>query len=87
MDESIVRGLVTGAMLGIAGLIATLIWKMIRSIKASSEASRRVKLLLLWSLALGYVGFGVSEPAFLPALIFFAAVVGAIYWVRSGMKK
>lgn len=62
MDESIVRGLVTGAMLGIAGLIATSIWKMIRSIKASSEASsetsRRVKLLLLWSLALGYVGFG-----------------------------
>jgi chromate transport protein ChrA len=87
MNEAVISGLVMGATLGIAGLVATVIWKVIRSIRASSEASRRVKLLVLWTFALMYVGFGISEPAFIPLLAFFAALVGAVYWVRSGMKK
>ena len=87
MDESVIRGLVMGGMLGIAGLIATLIWKMVRAVKSSSEGSRRVKLVALWGFALGYIMLAVSIPEATGLMLGLAALVGVAYWVRAGMKK
>lgn len=86
MEESVIRALVTGVMLGIAGLIATLIWKAIRSVKSSPEASRRVKLLAMWGFGLGYVALAVSAIELLVPMVSLAVIVGAVYWVRKGMK-
>ena len=87
MDESVIRGLVMGGMLGIAGLVATLIWRMIRAVESSDEGSRRVKLVALWGFALGYVAMAVSIPEATGLMLGLAALIGVVYWVRAGMKK
>lgn len=87
MDESVIRGLVMGGMLAAAGFVANMIWKMVRSVKASEEGSRRFGLVVRWGFVLGYFALAFSAPEITGVMLSLAAIVGVIYWVRSGMKK
>lgn len=87
MEETVIRAVVTGVMLAIAGLIANLIWKAIRSVKASDEGSRRFRVVWMSAFALAYIGLMVSAPEIAGLMIALAVIAGAVYWVRSGMKK
>jgi chromate transport protein ChrA len=83
IDEATVRGLVQGGAFLIVGLLATLIWKLMRS---KSEGARRLKWVLasafaLWVLA-GVASYGNPMEA-----VALAVIVGVGYWVYRGFKK
>jgi len=84
MDESIVRGLVMGGVLGAIGLTATMIWKLIRS---PSEAARRFKIVLMVAAAILYVAAIISSPGDAAFLIGAGVVAVAGFWVFRGTKK
>lgn len=84
MEETIIRAIILGTMLGIVGLTVNLIWRFVR---AHPEAARRVKVLAFWGFIAGYAGMVVSSPS--GDRVFFiglAMIVGVVYWVRKGMK-
>ena len=85
MDESLIRGLVMGAVLGTLGLAVTLLWKLMRS---PSEAARRTRTVLLVLAALGlamaiFAGPRGDQPFF----IGLAVVLAAGTWIYKVTKK
>jgi len=83
MDESLIRGLVVGAFLGLVGFVANLVWKLIRS---PSEGARRFRVVGVIALVLlvGSVMVAAMGPL---GAIGSAIVMGAIVWVIKGFKK
>jgi len=85
MDESLIRGLVMGAVLGAAGLTATLVWKLLRS---PSEAARRTRTVLLVLAGLGLTMAILTGPrGDRPFFIGLAFVLAAGAWIYKGTKK
>ena len=82
MDESVIRGLVMGGMLAAVGFAATLVWKLVRS---PSEAARRGRLVLMGTLAVGFVAVAAAEPARdRPVYIIIGLAIIAGIWVFKG---
>jgi hypothetical protein len=87
MEDTLIRGLVAGLMLGIVGFIANLIWKAIRSVNTNAEGSRRLKLVCWWAFGIGYTVLAFSDVALMATMIPLAVIAGTIYWIRTGMRK
>jgi hypothetical protein len=83
MDESLIRGLVVGAFLGLVGFVANLVWKLIRS---PSEGARRLKVVIVGATGLFVGGIVLAEMGFFGALGV-AIAVAAVVWVFKGFKK
>jgi chromate transport protein ChrA len=82
MTEATVRGLIQGGAFLIVGLLATLIWKLLRS---KSEGARRLKRVLGAGLAICIIAiFGGGRP--MDTIIVIAALAAAV-WVYRGFKK
>lgn len=83
MEDTIIKGLIVGAMLGIVGWLASLAWRVARS---QSEGARRVKLVLWGCVALTVVSFLVSMFGVGgAALALGAGAVGT--WVAFGFRN
>ena len=87
MNESVVdaavRGLIGGAILGLIGFVANMVWKLIRS---QSEGARRFKLVSGVAIVLMVVSAMVAGMGPLGALGT-CIVIAAIVWVFKGFKK
>lgn len=82
MDEALIRGLVIGLFLAAIGLIADLVWKLIRS---PSEGARRLKLVFRIALLLLVASLMVAGMGVLGALGAGIAIA-AVIWVIKGFK-
>lgn len=83
MDESLARGLVLGAALGLVGFVAYVVKRLMAS---KSEGARRFKVVLAVLAALGItivVGSAFGAVALVLAMI----GTGAMVWVYKGYKK
>lgn len=81
MTEATIRGLIQGGAFLILGLLATLIWKLLRS---KSEGARRLK----WVLGVGgtlLVAFGFSGNTTEALVLLTIAAVA--FWVYKGFKR
>ncbi len=83
MDETLIRGLIVGAVLGMIGFIADMVWKLIRS---PSEGARRFKIVSGIALILLIGSLMVEGMGFIGAIVTTAAIA-AIVWVIKGFKK
>lgn len=83
MDESIIRGLIVGVMFMLIGLVATGIWKLIRS---PSEGARRVRWVAGAGLAL-FTLAAINSIGGVSAVIISLVVLGVIVWVYRGFKN
>ncbi len=83
MDDAVIRGLLVGAVLGLLGFVADMVWKLIRS---RSEGARRFKLVSGIALALMVVSAMVAGMGPLGALGT-CIVIAAMVWVFKGFKK
>ena len=83
MDETLIRGLIVGAVLGMIGFIADMVWKLIRS---PSEGARRFKIVSGIALLLLVGSIMVAGMGPLGALGTTIAIA-AIVWVIKGFKK
>lgn len=83
MDEVVIRGLLLGAVLGLMGFAANMVWKLIRS---RSEGARRFKIAAGIALVLmvGSVMVAAMGPV---GAIGTGIVIAAIIWVFKGFKK
>ena len=82
MNESVIRGLITGLTLAVVGLIADQIWKLIRS---PSEGARRFRLVSSIALFL-LVASAMVAAMGVPGAIGTGIVIAAIVWVIKGFK-
>lgn len=84
MDETIVRGLIIGAVFMAIGITAKLAWKLIRS---TSEGARRLKWVIAGAGALALIAMFLSansgDKAFMAGIV---AIVAAAIWVVKGFK-
>lgn len=83
MDEAVIRGLVMGGMLALAGFAANLAWKLIRS---SSEGARRLKIVIVSAVVLFVGGIMLAEMGFLGTMGV-AIAIAAVVWVFKGFKR
>ena len=83
MTEATIRGLIQGGAFLFLGLLATLIWKLLRS---KSEGARRLKWVLGASAALVVTAVIIHDNG-LPTALVIAAIIGAIVWIIKGFKK
>lgn len=83
MDETLIRGIIVGAVFGLIGFIANLVWKLIRS---PSEGARRFKIVsgIALFLLVGSVMVAGMGPV---GAIGTAIVIAAVVWVFKGFKK
>lgn len=83
MDDTVIRGLLVGAVLGLLGFIADMVWKLIRS---RSEGARRFKIVgsIALVLLIGSVMIAAMGPA---GAVGTCVVIAAIVWVFKGFKK
>lgn len=83
MDETLIQGLIVGAVLGLVGFIADMVWKLIRS---PSEGARRFKIVGGIALVLLVGSMMVAALGPIGALGT-TIVIAAIVWVFKGFKK
>lgn len=83
MDESLIRGLVIGAVFLVIGGAAHLVWKLLRS---QSEGARRVRWVLLGLVTL-FVGAIVLQSFGFGTLVATVLAGGVVYWIYAGFKK
>lgn len=83
MDEALIQGLIVGAVLGLVGFIADMVWKLIRS---PSEGARRFKIVGGIALVLLVGSMMVAALGPMGALGT-TIVIAAIVWVFKGFKK
>lgn len=83
MDEAVIRSLIVGAVLGLMGFVANMVWKLIRS---RSEGARRFKIVggIALVLIVGSVMVAAMGPV---GAIGTGIVIAAIFWVFKGFKK
>lgn len=83
MDETVIRGLLVGAVFGLLGFISNMVWKLIRS---QSEGARRFKVVggVALVLLIGSVMIAVMGPV---GAIGTCVVIAAIVWVAKGFRK
>lgn len=81
MDESLIRGLILGAVFATAALAVVLIKKLF----SSSEVARRLRLVIAWAfgalLVFGFITGNSGERTFLVTTI---AAIAALRWVLKG---
>ncbi len=80
MDETLVRGLIIGAALGVVGVTITLIQKLLRS---PAESARRARIVLGIAVAL-VVGLMAVEAFGVGGALTVTAVIGAVVWIVKG---
>lgn len=83
MDDAVIRGLLVGAVLGLLGFVADMVWKLIRS---RSEGARRFKLVSSVAIVL-MVGSAMVAGMGLLGALGTCVVIAAIVWVFKGFKK
>lgn len=83
MDETIIRGLIVGAVFGLIGFVANMVWKLIRS---PSEGARRFKIVsgIALVLLVGSIMVAAMGPV---GALGTTVVIAAIVWVFKGFKK
>lgn len=83
MDEAVIRGLIVGAVLGLMGFFANMVWRLIRS---RSEGARRIKIVggIALMLMAGSVMIAAMGPV---GAIGTSIAIAAIIWVFKGFKK
>ena len=82
MDEAVVRGLIQGVAFALIGLVATIVWKLIRS---KSEGARRIKLVGTIALVL-LVGTVMFEAMGAVGAIISFVVIAACIWIAKGFR-
>lgn len=82
MDETVVRGVIQGVAFALIGLVATIVWKLIRS---KSEGARRVKLVGTIALVL-LVGTMMFEAMGAVGTIISCVVIATCIWVAKGFR-
>jgi len=83
MDETIVRGLIIGAALGIIGLVISIITKLIKS---PTELARRTRIVAGIALT-AFVAALMLEAFGVVATVVVAAVIAAVVWVINGRNS
>lgn len=83
MDETVIRGIIIGVAFGLVGLIATLVWKLIKS---PGEGARRLRIIAGVGLA-AFVIYGAALTHTLPGLVVLIAIIAGITWVMKGFTK
>lgn len=83
MGETIVRGVIIGLAFMALGVVATVIWKVIRS---PSEGARRLRWVVGGGLALLIASLLVQGLGVI-AVLALAAILGAITWIIRGFRK
>lgn len=83
MDETIIRGLIMGGVLGLVGWVATLVWRVIRS---PSEGARRFRLVAGISLAAFTIYIAATEGSLI-GLVIVVAIIGAGVWIAKGTAR
>ena len=82
MDETVVRGLIIGVAFALIGLVANMVWKLIRS---KSEGARRVKLVAAIALVL-LVGSVMLEAMGAVGAIISLVVIASLIWIAKGFR-
>lgn len=84
MDESLIRGLILGAVFAAAALTVVLIKKLF----SSSEVARRLRLVIAWAFGTAVVlGFMLGTPRDRETFAVIAAIgaaIAALRWVLKG---
>ena len=85
MDEGLIRALVVGGALGTVGIVATLVWQLIRSPSKSARRTRLVLGLLLGGFLMYAIVAGPNGDR--PFFIGVAATLAAAAFIMGGAKK